>query len=213
VAPRKPNFHPPQQKRSRESLERVLEAGLEVLAEGGYEAFTIAEVSKRAGVSVGSVYGRFPSKDDLFLAVHREFVARISSERGLTDDQAAKLDTAALIRRAIADIVATFQRRGELLRVFMLRSAIDDGVHHQAHESISRQFRRFRGLLMTRAGEFSHSDPDLAIDVAFRMVWATVSRRVTHGPSFETSRALSWKRMREELGDACVAYLLCAPRR
>ena len=35
--------------------ERVLEAGTGLLAEKGYEGFTLAEVSRRAGVSIGSL--------------------------------------------------------------------------------------------------------------------------------------------------------------
>jgi len=207
-----PNFIPPQQKRSRESLERVLEAALEVLTEGGYEAFTIAEVCKRAGVSVGSVYNRFPSKDDLFLAVHREFIARISTEARVTNEEARALGTRELIARMVDDIVGPFERHAELLRVFMVRSPIDDGIYHQAQETITHLFDRFDELLRTRADEFSHADPDVAIDMAFRMVWDVASRQITHGPRFDAPHALTWQRMREELAAACAAYLLCPER-
>jgi len=52
MAPSDPGIRPPQQRRSRESLERVLKAGELVLEQKGYEGFTIAEVSRRAKVSV-----------------------------------------------------------------------------------------------------------------------------------------------------------------
>ena len=47
--------HPPRQRRSRESLERVLQAGVELLGETDYDGFTLGELSRRATVSVGSV--------------------------------------------------------------------------------------------------------------------------------------------------------------
>ena len=66
-------LRPPQQRRSRESLERILRAGADVLADRGYDGFTIGEVSRKAKVSVGSVYGRFESKDAPLLGHKQSF--------------------------------------------------------------------------------------------------------------------------------------------
>ena len=44
----------PQQDRSRASYERMIAATLELLKERGGAGFTLAEVSKRGGVSIGS---------------------------------------------------------------------------------------------------------------------------------------------------------------
>jgi AcrR family transcriptional regulator len=63
-----PALRPPQQRRSRASFERVLEAGARLLEEDGYEAFTLAEVSQRAGVSIGAIYARIDAKETLVLA-------------------------------------------------------------------------------------------------------------------------------------------------
>ena len=51
-----PLIRPPLQRRSQESLERVLQAGFELLKEEGFEGFTLQTVSRRAGVSMGSIY-------------------------------------------------------------------------------------------------------------------------------------------------------------
>lgn len=50
------------------NLERVLEAANELFAERG-SGVTMEEVARRAGVGVGTVYRRFPSKEHLFAAV------------------------------------------------------------------------------------------------------------------------------------------------
>jgi len=47
---------------------RILEAAAEVFAERGLEAST-AEVARRAGVGEATLYRRFPSRDDLVLAI------------------------------------------------------------------------------------------------------------------------------------------------
>src|SRR5262249_24383434 len=46
-------LRPPLQIRSRAALERVLDAGEELLIEKGWDGFTVQEVSRRAGVSIG----------------------------------------------------------------------------------------------------------------------------------------------------------------
>ena len=50
------------------NLERVLRAAHELFAERGAEV-TMEEVARRAGVGVGTIYRRFPSKEHLFAAV------------------------------------------------------------------------------------------------------------------------------------------------
>jgi AcrR family transcriptional regulator len=50
------------------NMERVLHAAHELFAERGADV-TMEEVARRAGVGVGTIYRRFPSKDHLFAAV------------------------------------------------------------------------------------------------------------------------------------------------
>lgn len=50
------------------NLERVLRAAAEVFAEHGPDV-KMEEVARRAGVGVGTIYRRFPSKEQLFAAV------------------------------------------------------------------------------------------------------------------------------------------------
>ena len=56
---------PPKQSRSRKTLERIVNAALEILAAEGPAALTVQAVASRANSSVGSFYARFRGKDDL----------------------------------------------------------------------------------------------------------------------------------------------------
>lgn len=56
---------PPRQKRSEETLRRILDAAAALLAERDLDEVSVEDLARRAGVSVGSVYTRFKSKDDL----------------------------------------------------------------------------------------------------------------------------------------------------
>jgi TetR/AcrR family transcriptional regulator, repressor for uid operon len=55
-----------------ETRDRILEGALEALGRVGFRHLTMGDVSERAGLSRGTVYRYFPSKDDL-LAVLAEY--------------------------------------------------------------------------------------------------------------------------------------------
>jgi AcrR family transcriptional regulator len=54
----------PKQPRSRNTLERIERAGLEILTESGRAALTVQAVAVRARSSIGSFYARFRGKED-----------------------------------------------------------------------------------------------------------------------------------------------------
>ncbi len=56
---------PPQQKRSRELVERLLDATAATLAERGLDNTTTNHIAETAGVSIGSLYQYFPDKQAL----------------------------------------------------------------------------------------------------------------------------------------------------
>ncbi len=53
----------PLQARAQATVEALLEASAHILASAGYEALTTNHVAERAGVSIGSLYQYFPSKE------------------------------------------------------------------------------------------------------------------------------------------------------
>jgi AcrR family transcriptional regulator len=59
----------PRQRRSRDTVAFVLEAAAQLFAERGYDAATTNAVAERAGVSIGTLYQYFASKDGLLLGL------------------------------------------------------------------------------------------------------------------------------------------------
>ena len=57
------------QESKQRTRERVLSAGRELFAEVGYEAATVRDIAKRAGMSTGAVFANFTDKADLFESV------------------------------------------------------------------------------------------------------------------------------------------------
>lgn len=206
------SVQPPQQERSRASFERVLQAATSLLEEQGFDGFTLAEVSKRAGVSIGSIYARVKSKDDLFYVVQDRYMRQTEDRPGLGDPDAwGDLSPHELVVEVVRELGEIFQQNERLLRVFMHRGIVDPAVAVRSSASVSRFHDEVEAILLTRRSAIAHDDPALAIDVAFRMAWGTLARQIMYGPTFESHRVIAWDTLVAELGRACAAYLLGSP--
>jgi AcrR family transcriptional regulator len=76
----KPQPRPREQlRRARNELYRqhVLDAAERVFAEAGFEAARLQEISEGAGLSMGTIYALFPSKEEIYLALIEERGSRI----------------------------------------------------------------------------------------------------------------------------------------
>lgn len=204
------SVRPPQQQRSRASFERVLQAARELLEEEGYPSFTLARVSARAGVSIGSIYTRVPSKDALFHEVHARVMQEINAdyEEIAAAEESSDLATRELIGETIRVFARPFRTHTDFLRVVMHRGAADEHVATFGSKVSSEQADHFRAVVLSRRDEIAHPDPELAADVAYRMVYCTLARQVMYGPTFESRRPIEWDRLVAEVGEACAAYLL-----
>ncbi len=60
----------------------ILHAAARLFSQQGYDRTSIRDISREAGLLPGSVYHHFPSKDALFLAVHREGFKRVRERAG-----------------------------------------------------------------------------------------------------------------------------------
>lgn len=85
--------------RDRASRNEIVAAALELTAENGWEATSLQAVRQRAGVSNGSLFHHFPSREDLASAV---VGAGMSAHE---DDLLAELRGAATARGAVTGVV------------------------------------------------------------------------------------------------------------
>lgn len=117
----------PQQARSRESWDRVLQVGMELFAERGWQGLTITEVCRRAGVSAPSLYARVDGKAGLFLAVHQRWLEQIAqTERELIGEFVDPAHDRATATAAAARVMfETFRAHRAPLHALIDRSAHD----------------------------------------------------------------------------------------
>jgi len=171
----------PRQRRSLETLNRLLDAAEELLNERNFEEITVADVVARAGSSVGSFYARFPTKDALVSTLleryHREthtLVAELAESEEWTS-----LDLAGRARGFIERVVDGCRRRHGLLRL-RLRRRITPGETLSPDDQ-GNSVKLVGGLRRLFAGvesEIVHADKERALAFALRIVDSVVSSAI-----------------------------------
>jgi AcrR family transcriptional regulator len=73
----------PKQRRSQQSYDRMIKAAAALLEEGGIAALTLAAVSRRSRVSIGSIYCRVESKEALIREVQAVVLQNMEKEFAL----------------------------------------------------------------------------------------------------------------------------------
>jgi len=111
---------------------RLLDAAVEVFAEHGLEAST-AEIARRAGVGQGTVFRRFPTKDDLVAAI---VVDRLGE---ITEEAAALLVSPPAEGRVLAfmaELARIHVRDRGLIEAVNGTRALADPAVHDAHGAL-----------------------------------------------------------------------------
>ncbi|MFE1839698.1 TetR/AcrR family transcriptional regulator [Streptomyces sviceus] len=201
---------PAQQARSRLTQQRILEAGTALLEEGGTEALTIAAVASRAGVSVGSVYRRFGDKDRLLAALQHDMIDQFRADI-IRRFAPLRTDPIALVASAVTGLTETYQAHERLMRVFLAAGATDAAVARVGSEAAMDANRVFRHFLEPIVPMIDAPEPELRLDVVYRLIYGTCQNRVLYGELFESARPLTWRQLTDELVGVACLYLLGAP--
>ncbi|MBI5716276.1 MAG: TetR/AcrR family transcriptional regulator [Burkholderiales bacterium] len=162
--------HPTRQRRKEARPQELLDAALELFVEKGFAATRAEEVAQRAGVSKGTLYLYYPSKEELFKAVVRQNLGSLIAEG----------------KEAVAQFAG---RSADLLVELMLTWWERIGRTRAAgiHKIIIAEVRNFPELAQFYADE--------VIVPADELFCAVVQRGVTSGefrdlPLHETAQAL-----------------------
>ncbi|MEV7549856.1 TetR/AcrR family transcriptional regulator [Amycolatopsis sp. NPDC089917] len=191
-------FRPPQQARSRESLQKVLAAAEHVLAVQGIEEFTVGVVAEQAGMSVGAIYRRFSGKNQLLYAVKDQLLGQL--ETGVGEAlRAASPGLAGIVGAFVQALADTFARHD---RIF------PELLDNQRAEG------RDRGLqaLATIQGDFVDSarlcvgaGQEQAVSMVARTIIGSCVHRAASGRFWPDG--LTWDEWATETTGMALAYL------
>lgn len=202
----------PQQGRSQASLKRMLEAARDLMLERGSEEFTLQEVSDRGQVSIGSIYLRFESKDNLVRGVIAEALEALSQEEL---DLIARLagqcaDLASFVPAYVDGYAEILRKHAPLLRLTMDRAEHDPQVAIPGKEHALRAELASINAMLAHAAEFGRNDPAdhrLKAKSAFHVIFSTLARQLSLGSSGEAAHDYDWNQIKQELARMSLAYL------
>lgn len=179
MADSKPRF----QRRKEARPSEILEAAAEVFLERGFAAAKLEDIARRAGLSKGSLYVYFETKEDLFQAVAKDLLStNIDAVEGTLaayEGPFAEL-LPALLARAAA--ILGDPRTAGLLRMVLSESKNFPELARIWHDHVAQRMVRALTGLIRRAqqrGELRQGDPQLyALSIVGPLVLATLVRQL-----------------------------------
>jgi AcrR family transcriptional regulator len=167
--------------RARMYRDLVLESAERVFAGRGFHASRMEEVAAEAGVSLSTVYAAFPSKRELFEALHeargRDFLARLEPALSAQDP------VLVCLRRAVESFVDWLAEHRDYLHVDLREGrswAIGDVEGSRAYQegiALWTELLR-RGI---REGVFEDGDPRLLATTAFAIMQVQLAYLLERG--------------------------------
>jgi AcrR family transcriptional regulator len=108
----------PRQRRSRQTVDAIVEATLQVLDRHAMAGFTTTRVAARAGVSVGTLYQYFPTREALLeAAMKRQIATTLEALRRGAQRDGAKVRLADRLRGALEALLELKRANPRLFRI------------------------------------------------------------------------------------------------
>ncbi|MFN4245483.1 MAG: TetR/AcrR family transcriptional regulator [Brevinematia bacterium] len=143
----------------RESKEKIIEAGIRLFAEKGFDGTSVDEISKLAGVNKAMIYYYFSSKEGLLLSIFKDSVEKFYST--IKDIDISRFDNfkdvlGYLVRKAIDYI----DSNSLVVKIFLREDTRSEFWEVSVIDTISSIFDKIKLILMKK---FSYLDIDLTI--------------------------------------------------
>jgi AcrR family transcriptional regulator len=200
---------PPQQARSQETLDRILDAAEALVTQKGFEDTPVAEIAQRAGSSVGAFYARFQDKDALLHALYERYYeqAIATADAALEPARWEDARIAEILDAVVRFLTAIYREQCGLIRAFVIRTHSDASFQARRERLSHYVSERLSTLLLARRDEISHPDPERAAAFGLAQVFATLESVILFGELRSGVLALSDDDLATELVRAYLAYL------
>lgn len=202
MAPRARARKTPQQERSRRTVESVLEGAAQVFAQRGYANTTTNHIAARAGVSIGSLYQYFPSKDAILLALAERHMERSFAAAMTEVGDKRNAPVLQLLRALVDALVHAHQAEPRLHRVIFEEARLDSSFRRRLDDLEGRAMKIARELIEERCNELAIDNPAIASLLVVQILEA-----VTHSMVVRHPDVLRTAEFREELVALLVSYL------
>ena len=182
----------PQQARSRQTMERLLAATLEVIEANGLAGVTIPEIAATADLSTGSIYRRFADKEELVRMAFLQLLegAQATNQVNLPPDRFEGMKLRDVLQALGRALVAQYRGRTGLLKALdqFLETQTDEAFRHRALDLIEASLRGVIEALLPLRAQIAAEDPERAITFALLNAITVIEVHKLHNP-------LLWQRL------------------
>ena len=203
----------PRQARTHRVLERIVGATRELLQEGQFDSVTVADIARRAGVSVGTVYQRFASKEHLLVHVARDVISSLAAQaqRELAAPAADTIQGIALQYFTVGERVFRTQRALLAPLATIVRTTRDAALRTVIGGFNEAVHQMLRERVLAHRAKIRHSDPEAAVNFAILVGSSALREIVLFG---EPVSRLTQRRVDavNEIARSFAAYLVCPAR-
>jgi len=195
----------PKQKRSREKLERIINAAFAVTSRVGFDAVTLADIAREADVGIGTVYTRFKGKDALLEQLHviitEKTINTIDDYFAIYTDGDVPLRE--IVREIIEDSLKLTRELSGFYQATYQQSITNTAFAERENKIRLKLLKTLKKVFMQRKEEIGHPRPASAVEVFATMYMGVITDRVMT----KNFSGLTDKKLTQELTAACVSYL------
>lgn len=140
-----------------ETTRRLLELAAEEFIERGYELARVNDIARRAGLTSGAVYGRWPHKEDVMVAALDHIFEQILPERRLKGGGVDTMKPPDMVALLGASLLSNDQHRDVLVQAFG-SARNNDGISERLQAFLDEEARQL-GHLVEEGKEAGFCDP------------------------------------------------------
>jgi AcrR family transcriptional regulator len=194
----------PRQRRSRATVDAIVEAAARVFAEQGYAGGSTNRIAETAGVGIGSLYEYFPNKASILVAVAERHIDQMMADvdEALATAEAQGPSLEALVRGFVLAMLEVHERDPELNHVVFAEAPHPPELHACVLQMEEKLAHRVEALLRA-SREVALDDPDTAAHLVVQTTEA-----LTHRYAHQGIHDLSRERFVEEAVLLLTRYLV-----
>lgn len=176
-----------------------------------FDELTLAEITGRAGVTVGAFYQRFPSKDALLEYLEQEAYREIRESGArlfAAPSPQPALSTHDLLRTFVSGMAALYQEHRGILRELVQRSRSSAARQQRRMDTTREVVDGAVEWILNQGGPVDHPEPRKALGVALLFTTSALRDVILFGETWAGDPSgTDVEDLVEELARAAEAYL------
>ena len=173
---------PAKQQRSEQTHEKLLQSGLDLLRGGVFDDISIAQISARAGCSVGSFYLRFRNKEAFFKFLIESISDTLEADlhANLTPESVKELTLAQTVRHCVDHYVETNRQYESIIRAAVQYSINDSDDWQPVRDNGLKLHDHYIGLILGKSRKANPEEARQQLRVGLQIISGHLVNSITH---------------------------------